>query len=121
MLFGLGTAGETVKVLGQEQRSEYGKLLGYEVVDELEGCTVSPAGDSIVNGDGFIHGDISKLQVLAPAGSVVWEGQKVEIRGQIYSVDFTPFDYSHGRRPVLAAHQPRVIFTVSRGDAHDHL
>lgn len=121
MLLGIGSSGEVVKVLGEEQRSDYGKLLGYEVLEDLHGCTVSPAGDSIVNGDGFIHGDISKLQVLAPASSVVVEGQQVEIRGQIYTVDFTPFDYSHGRRPVLAAHQPRVMFTVSRGDAHDHL
>ena len=114
--------GETVKVLGDSAvRNEFGAVLGWKVVRELPNCVVSPAGDQVVSGDGFVQGDLSKLQVLAPPGSIVEEGQLVQIRGNVYRVEFTPFDYSHGRRPVFSRHRPRVMFTVVRGDAHDHV
>ena len=113
--------GETVKLLSEEPiRSDYGTVLGWTVEQEIPHCVVSPAGDQVVRGDGFMQGDISKLQVLAPAGTVVEEGRHVEIRGHVYRVEFTPFDYSVGRRPALTRHRPKVLFTVSRGDAHDH-
>ena len=118
----LVSQGEVVKVLGDEPvRNEYGAVLGWKVERELPNCQVSPAGDQVVSGDGFVQGDLSKLQVLAPAGSVVEEGQRVQIRGHVYRVEFTPFDYSVGRRPVVGRHRPRVMFTVVRGDAHDHV
>ncbi|MBE7338122.1 hypothetical protein [Corynebacterium aurimucosum] len=114
-------AGETVKVLGEEKRTQYGKLLGYQVAKEIPHCIVSPAGDSLVNGTGFMHGDISKVQVLAPSGTTVAEGQRIDIRGELYTVDFAPFDYTVGRRPAHPFHRPKVLFTASRGDVHDHI
>lgn len=117
----LVSQGETVKVLGDAVRNEYGAVLGWTVDHEIPNCMVSPAGDQVVNGDGYVQGDLSKLQVLAPPGAAVEEGQRVQIRGLVYRVEFTPFDYSVGRRPMLARHRPRVVFTVIRGDAHDHV
>lgn len=116
-----GKDGETIHLLAEEPtRNEYGKVLGWKVERSIPGCVISPAGDQVVQGEGFIHGDLTKLQVLAPAGTTVEEGQHVQIRGEIYRVEFTPFDYSVGRRPALRRHRPRVIFTVVRGESHDH-
>lgn len=117
----LSAQGEVVKVLGDAVRNKYGAILGWAVAHEIPNCVVSPAGDQVVRGDGFVHGDLSKLQVLAPPGCEVEEGQRVQIRGLVYRVEFAPFDYSVGRRPLLARHRPRVMFTVVRGDAHDHV
>lgn len=114
--------GETVRVLGDEPvRDKYGAVLGWQVEHEIPNCMVSPAGDQVVQGEGFVSGDLTKLQVLAPPGTSVDEGQRVQIRGQVYRVEFVQFDYSYGRRPALARHRPRVMFTVVRGDAHDHV
>lgn len=114
--------GETIKVLAKEpHRNAYGAVIGWTIEREVPNCVVSPAGDQVVRGDGFIHGDLTKLQVLAPAGTAVGEGQHVMIRDQIYQVESAPFDYSVARRPALARHRPRVLFTVVRGDAHDHV
>lgn len=117
----LHAQGEVIKLLASEPtRNEYGAVLGWKVEQSVPGCVISPAGDQVVRGDGFVHGDLSKLQVIAPAGTQVREGQHVQIRGDIYRVEFEPFDYSVGRRPVLGRHRPRVLFTVVRGEAHDH-
>lgn len=116
--------GETVEVLGEAQRSPYGKLLDRPVVKEINHCVISPAGDSKDPGglaDGYVHADINKYQVLAPPGTQVVEGQIIRIRGEEFTVDFTPFDYSVGRRPVVRRHRPKVLFTASRGEVHDHL
>ena len=70
---------------------------------------------------GYVHADVKKLQVIAPPGTIVEEGMTIRIRGLLYTVDFTPFDYSVGRKPVVRSHKPKVVFTVSRGEVHDHL
>lgn len=113
--------GEVVKLLADDPvRNDYGAVVGWMVTKEIPDCVVSPAGDQVVSGDGFIRGDLTKLQVLAPAGTEVREGQHVQIRGEVYQVEHVPFDYSYGRRPLMSLHRPRVIFTVARGQAHDH-
>lgn len=89
----------------------------YAPAREIPGCVVSPAGDQVIKGDDFVHGDITKLQVLAPAGTAVSDGDVVTIRGEDYVVQpRKSFDYSVGRRPVLRFHRPRVIFIVERGE-----
>lgn len=115
------TSGETVKILGAENRDQWGKLLGYTVTREIHGCVVARAGEVVVRGEGYVGGDLTKFEVLAPAGTVVEGGQRVEIRGEVCVVDFPGFDHSVGRRPVLSRHRPRVSFTASRGEVHDHL
>lgn len=113
---------ETVYLVGETQRDEWDEVIGREIIAELRGCVVSPAGDQVVRGDSFAHGDISTYQVLAPAGTVLHDGDLVQIRGDIFKVDpLKSFDYSVGRKPALRSHRPKVIFTVSRGEVSDGL
>lgn len=113
-------AGETVLIRGVVTgRDPRGRPIhGPETA--IEHCVVSPAGDQVVKGDGFAHGDITRLQVLAPPGTVVADGDVVVIRGEDYVVQQRrSFDYSVGRRPVLRRHQPKVLFIVERGEVSD--
>lgn len=109
--------GETITIrggiVGRDARGRPRYADGVEVAH----CVVSPAGDQVVKGDGFVHGDITKLQVLAPAGTKVADGDVVVIRGEEFIVsERKSFDYGRGRRPVLARHRPKVIFHVERGE-----
>lgn len=88
----------------------------------IEHCIVSPAGDQVVKGEDFVHGDITKLQVLAPAGTRVDDGDTVVIRGEEYVVQqLQSFDYSVGRRPAVWTHRPKVVFIVSRGEVSENV
>lgn len=83
----------------------------------IEHCIVSPAGDQVVKGDDFAHGDITKLQIIAPPGTKVADGDVVIVRGENFVVQQRrSFDYSVGRRPVLGSHRPKVVFQVERGE-----
>ena len=112
--------GESIFFLGEAERDEFDQLLDRPVIMEVPGCVVSPAGDQVVQGDGYVHGDITKYQILAPAGTVFRDGDVVRVRGEEFVVDpLQSFDYSVGRRPVLRRHRPRVVVTVSRGEVSD--
>lgn len=112
--------GESVYRLGEPVRDEFDQLLDRPVIGEIAHCVVSPAGDKVVQGDGYVHGDVSKYQILAPAGTVFRDGDVVRVRGEEFVVDpLQSFDYSVGRRPVLRRHRPRVVVTVSRGEVSD--
>lgn len=114
------TYGESVYKLGAAQRDEFGMLQDRPIIEEIRHCVVSPAGDQVVNGDGYMHGDVTKYQILAPAGTVFHDGDVVRVRGEEFTVDpILSFDYSIGRRPMLARHRPKVIVTVSRGEVSD--
>ena len=103
-------------MIGRDHRGR--PIFGADTV--VEHCIVSPAGDQVIKGKDFVHGDISRLQVLAPAGTRVQDGDTVMIRGVEYRVDqLQSFDYSVGRRPVVSWHQPKVIFIVERGEVSD--
>jgi len=118
--FGPDQHGETIQFLGDPVRDQWGTLLGREVLAEVPHCVVSPAGDQVVTGDGFVHGDITRYQILAPAGTVFRDGDVVRVRGEEFVVDpLQSFDYSIGRRPVVRRHKPKVIITVSRGEVSD--
>ena len=77
-------------------------------------CVVEPAGQAKIDDRDVVSGDTTTLRVLAPAGTVVEEGARVKYRGDLYTVKFDPFDYSVGRRPVLARHRPRTLFLIER-------
>lgn len=77
-------------------------------------CVVEPAGQATIDDRDVVSGDTTTLRVLAPAGTVVEEGARVRYRGDEYTVKFEPFDYSVGRRPVLARHRPRTLFLIER-------
>lgn len=110
-------AGETIHVKGGIIGRDYRGRPQYGPDTPIEHCVVSPAGDTVIKGDGFVHGDITKLQVLAPPGTAVKDGDVVVIRGQEYLVQAREsFDYSHGRRPAVRHHSPKVIFIAERGE-----
>lgn len=112
--------GESIFFLGEAELGEFDELLDRPVLKEVKRCIVSPAGDQVVQGDGYVHGDISKYQILAPPGTVFHDGDVVRVRGEEFTVDpIQSFDYSLGRRPVLRSHRPKVMVTVSRGEVSD--
>lgn len=103
-------------VTGRDHRGR--PIYGADTV--VEHCIVSPAGDAVVKGDGFAHGDITKLQVLASPGTQVTDGDVVVIRGEDYTVQQrVSWDYSPGRRPAVRHHTPKVLFIVERGEVSD--
>lgn len=113
-------AGETIAIRGGLVGRDHRGRPQYAEDTPIKNCVVSPAGDQVVRGDGFTHGDITKLQVLAPPGTVVADGDTVTIRGEDYTVQQRKsFDYSVGRRPVVSWHQPKVVFVVERGEVSD--
>lgn len=109
--------GESVFIRGEVTGRDHRGRPIYGPDREVPGCVVSPAGDQVVKGDDFVHGDISKLQVIAPPGTSVGDGDVVVIRGEDFTVNqLQSFDYSVGRRPVLRRHRPPVVFVVERGE-----
>ena len=78
---------------------------------------MSPAGDQVIKGNDFVHGDMERLQIIAPAGTRVADGDVVGVRGEDFTVQQRmSFDYSVGRRPAVSWHQPKVVFIVERGE-----
>lgn len=109
---------ETIRVLGEEDYDEEkGTLIPAAVIRNIPGCVIDTAGQSKINGDDISDGNTDRLRILAPAGTVIHEGETVEIRGVVYRVQHIPFDYSVGRRPVLARHRPRLLFIAERKEA----
>lgn len=113
--------GESIFFLGEAERDEWDQLLDRPVIKEVKHCIVSPAGDQVVQGGGYVHGDVSKYQILAPPGTRFRDGDVVRVRGEEFTVDpLQDFDYSVGRRPALGRrHRPKTSVTVSRGEVSD--
>lgn len=106
---------ETVLVLGEGQYDQIkGTWIPASILREIPGCVLDTAGQSKINGDDVSDGNTDRLRILAPAGTVIREGEIIEVRGITYRVQHIPFDYSVGRRPVLARHRPRVLFIAER-------
>jgi len=118
----MAVVGESIFFLGPPVRDEFEQLLDRPVIKEVPHCVVSPAGDQVVEGNGYIHGDVTKYQIIAPAGTVFRDGDVVRVRGEDFVVNpIMSFDYSVGRQPVLRSHRPKVTVTVSRGEVSDGL
>lgn len=110
-------AGESVTIRGAMVGRDHRQRPIYSDDVVVEHCVIAPAGDQVVHGTGFQHGDITRLQVIAPASTVVGDGDVVVIRGEDYVVEqLKSFDYSVGRRPAVSWHQPKVVFIVERGE-----
>lgn len=60
-------------------------------------------------------GTIDSLRVWTGPGVEVHEGDQAEIRGLIYLIRTTAWDWSVDRRPVVARHRPGVVFDCERG------
>lgn len=112
--------GETIHIRGRLVGRDHRGRPEYGPGHDIQHCIISPAGEQVVKGEGFVHGDITKYQVIAPAGTVVADGDVVIIRGEDFTVDqLQSFDYSPGRRPALRRHRPKVIFIVERGEVSE--
>lgn len=114
-------SGETIRVLGTETWDEYGGLDLEDNARTITGCVVSPVGQTDISTDAVWGGDDTTLQVLAPAGTVIAEGETVILADRNtadqWTVKHVPFDWSIGRRPALARHRPRVVFIIERKEA----
>lgn len=109
--------GETIYLKGEIIGRDHRGRPQYGPDTPIEHCVVSPAGDQVIRGDDFVHGDITRLQILAPPGTAVTDGDVVVVRGEDYTVQQRKsFDYAVGRRPVVAHHTPKVLFIVERGE-----
>ena len=110
-------AGETIHVRGGITGRDHRGRPVYGADRAIDHCVVSPAGDQVIKGNDFVHGDMTRLQVIAPPGTVVKDGDVVVIRGGNFTVQQRlSFDYSPGRRPAVAHHTPKVVFQVERGE-----
>ena len=111
-----GEGGESIKILGSPGGFDddgYPLPGGDDVT--VHGCMVQrnvTADDVSRDRDGATE----DLRVFAPAGTSIARERHVMIRGERYRIVGIPFDWSSGRRPVFAAHRPRVEFTVTRGE-----
>ncbi len=103
-----------LKVVGKPQMDIYGDLIETAPSRELPGCVVGLRGQSEVDGGGVFDGDATTLEVFAPPGTRIAEGEIVECRGARYRVVHVPFDWSVGRQPRLRRHLPRVQFVIER-------
>lgn len=83
----------------------------------IDDCVVDTDGQSKINGEDVSDGNSDRLRILAPAGTVLKEGQVLEIRGERYLVAHIPFDHSIGRRPVMSRHRPKVLIIAERREA----
>ncbi|MCS5479832.1 hypothetical protein NYP18_09185 [Corynebacterium sp. YIM 101645] len=108
---------ETINVLGRESKDRDGHLVFTPDHREIPGCVVDIDGQSKVQGEDVPDGNTDRLRVLAPAGTVLQVGDIVRVRGEEYTVQYAPFDYSVGRRPVLRRHRPKTLFIVERREA----
>lgn len=114
--------GETVLIRGEVTGYDHRGRPQYGDDTEIHHCIVSPAGDQVVKGDDFVHGDITKYQVIAPPGTSVQDGDVVVVRGDDFIVDqLQSFDYSVGRRPAVSHHKPKVVFIVERGEVSSNV
>lgn len=108
---------ETVVVVGAPTVDRYGDVVDNGDYREIPGCVVGLRGQVEVDGPGTWDGDATVLEVLAPPGSVINQGDVVEVRGERYVVKHVPFDWSVGRRAAHPRHRPPVRFLVERGEA----
>lgn len=110
-----GGDGETLQVFATATTYDPdGNPIRHTEGQAIHHCVVEPADQATIDDRDVVSGDTTTLRVLAPAGTVVEEGARVHYRGDEYRVKFDPFDYSIGRRPVLARHRPRTLFLIER-------
>ncbi len=108
---------EAIVWLGRVNRDQFGDESVVGERRDIPGCVVGLRGQESINGEGVWDGDATTLEVFAPPGAQVSEGELVEFRGQRYTVSHVPFDWSVGRRPANRRHRPRVRFLIERSEA----
>lgn len=106
--------GEPITLLAQDYETPDGRIVEGTRRRAINGCVVYPATQSESNESDVWDGDTRELRVLAPAGTAVENGQRVEFRGEEYEVKHTSFDYAPIRRPVIARHRVGVVFNIVR-------
>lgn len=109
--------GETLALIGADYETPDGRIVENTRKQHIHGCVVHPVGQSETSDADVWDGDTRELRVLAPAGTKVENGQRVEFRGEEYAVKHTSFDYAPIRRPVIARHRVGVVFHIVREEA----
>ncbi|MEJ6013814.1 hypothetical protein WG936_08195 [Corynebacterium sp. H127] len=107
---------ETIQRIGEPVEDADGRIIDAPILGEFVGI-VSPLGGGQFSTDTITDGSTKQLQVLAPAGTAVKEGDILRIRGLEYRVKEIPWDWSMNRRPVLARHAPKVQIMCDRKEA----
>lgn len=108
---------ESLTVVGKPTLDRYGNVVTEGASRVIEGCVVWLQGQADIDGGGVWDGDATTLEVLAPGGTLIREGETVQCRGQEYTVTNVPFDWSVGRRPANPRHKPRTRFLIQRKEA----
>lgn len=109
---------ETITVTGGEPVTDWdGNIVTPVESRDIPGCMVQPVGGSKVDSDDVTAGDTTRLQVFAPPGTIIAEGEEVTWRGIPYRVAHVPFDWAVGRIPWNPWHVPRVEFILERKEA----
>lgn len=111
------TVAETVLVVGEDRFDADGNLIPGGSGREIPGCVVDTAGQSKIDDLDVSDGNTDTLRILAPGGTTIRQGERVQVRGVEYTVKHIPFDASVGRRPALARHKPKVLFIVERKES----
>lgn len=114
--------GEFLEVLGEPRVDDFGEVVGHEVLATVTNCVVYPKSNADTSAESYVAGDVTTLEVVAPAGTSVVGGTLIRFRGEVYTVDdLGGFDFSPGRRPVLSRHRVPTVFTMSRGEVSDRV
>lgn len=108
---------ETLMVVGKPTVDRFGDVVMGGDARAITDCVVGLRGQVDIDGGGVWDGDATTLEVLAPGGTVIREGEIVECRGREYTVTNVPFDWSVGRRAVNPRHRPRTRFLIERREA----
>lgn len=109
--------GETITVIGEDYETPDGRVVENTRKQYIDNCVVHPVGQSETEDVDVWDGDTRELRVLAPAGTAIENGQRVEFRGVEYVTKYTSFDYAPIRRPVIARHRVGVVFNIVREEA----
>lgn len=108
---------EPIVITGRTEFDDYGNAIENKKRRRIDGCVVEPNGDADSWERDVFGGNAKSLRVFAPAGTVINEGDNVDIRGTRYRVSVIPWDYSYRRSPWASFHQPKVVFICEYEEA----
>lgn len=106
---------ELVEIRRRELLDDDGYPLDWAEAPTTVAANVEPLSSNDVNGVG-VAGELERLKVFLPAGTVINTKDVLLIRGEAYTVTGIPFDWGIGRKRRMTRHKPRVVVIVERGE-----